>query len=861
MDISSHRLQDASLTLSSESNFDSLRQVSRDHSHSIRTSKLASLRSILPFSQQRAQGTGTLRDVSNQISLSDSVTALKTLFDQRDSCNILPESLTEELYLAWAGVESILDYLEAPAMTDANAIDRAKLLIEQLHIAIERTLNNSTHVDPSRQGMDQCPLLNTVDKLVENSVNWSILLDTKIVSMFANAPRLPLVSKSPSIDEATLLDHVVFDQKPGKISSEFKGIEVYFRGLHQISEVGFWVQRQLLKFYNSADLLEDKCTSLHCMARMADRLSESIMCLKHLNITDYARYRPAISGTSGAGSRQLKFLQSQLEPISREFYDTCKAVLGGSQDQDRKNQAKLILAQPDQYKDLYIHLQALHDFETAYVNFWAQHAILAATTLGIGSKGTQDMEVSSLFRRVEYMLKKSPLLQAVSEFGIECVDQSERLFEHNVDGRRVGHAVAERLNKVEHALIQSQSWSEKSYYHRWFESDAVPDLNEYLHFETFGMGLPVVFALRVVEQTEALRHANGNQSWQHYFTNSVPHFQSTLKNVLGLSDSQYQVTEGANTTEFLFRLMSALPGDNPHIKTTNREFLAADRVFRSCPDQVDFIPVPSREDYLKQVLSGLEQQPDLMFISQVYSNFQWTLSERELRSIVDACQSKTQLVIDITQGLCNLPTSWGKVLQEKPNVFLLGSCIKHARAGEGVGFLVHHPDNQLAMPAASGWTANLAGLSTGQNLTPKGQLAFDPGGQWRGGTPANHAHLELFSQTWDAVFASGETLQSLHGYVQKLTRSFLAGLTEHDVSVISAAQLLNTDQMIRAPDAFSNTLVFKTDKAQQLQEYLAALDIYCDAKTIDGEQYLRLGFGIEHGQAQVNKLIQALSQF
>lgn len=795
---------------------------------------------------------------------------------QADQFQLAPDNLTEELYNAWVGADNLLQVL-TPSGNDYHDILKARLLLQAMNQTILDSISEHNPEQYSALG-------NTQRKLLQNLQQWLDLINSQVLMLFVGNQPDSLAMARLQTQAADLTSRIMLDQKPGHSSAAFKHIEVFFRGIHQMSEVGFWIQRQILKLYNSsASRFENKLLCLHVMARMADRLSEHVMCLKNMDIHAYTQYRPAISGTSGAGSRQLKFLDSQTAPVAQAIYLELQQGLLQSDQTAHQNQAlnqtqtmseiidtiKNVFNQPRVLPQLYAQLTALHDFETAYLNFWAQHAILAATTVGIGNKGTQDMEVAALFRRVEYKLKKSAILQAISQYGLDVVPESPHLYVHDEDGRRIGTAVSERLERMEispnvepthNISIQQPLITEKSPYASWFESQHMPDLNQYLSFETYGMGLPLHFALESVQQSELNRHKLSNAVWQEYFTKTLPAFQNTMKRVLQIDSAAINITEGGNTTEFIFRLLSAFVDSQPIILTTDREFLAADRAFRSGLHQVHFIETDrtSREAFIPTLMNTLDQiKPDLIFISQVYSNSQWSLTFQELQTLIRHIPASSTLVIDITQGLCNVPMPWGQLLEGQSDIMLLGSCIKHARAGEGVGFLVHHKDAMLQTPRQSGWTACLTGLATGTSITSDNQLAFDQNSQWRGGTPANLAHVKLFQQTWDAVFAAGETLASLHDYVQTMIQYFLGEL-EKSAGVLKATDLLNQTQLYRETAFASNTLVFANTAAFTICENLQQAGIGCDAKTINGQTYLRLGFGIEHGKSQIDYLLQAL---
>lgn len=882
-------------------------------------------------------------------------------------------SQEEVTYGAWAHVDSILTILndQSDQLTGVQGLAKSIALLEAIHASIDHSYR---YWQPEQVTLDEQQRMRA--SLADNMKDWIQLFvhhlipafrpndaslpgnDSKFESSGAQADE-PLVKNSDlaltnslGFDYlryreqfkqryGLLMNAMVSDQKSGEASDEFKHVEPIFRGVHQMCEVMFWVQHQLLNAVERQTNATAKSDLLHRASRLYDRLGQHIKLLKQMDLHAYASYRPAISGTSGAGSTQLKQLKLRTHAIERQFKATLDKTfeskhndvgVASSERNQVRDRYQAVITEPEQHPAQYQELSGLTDFITADLMYWSEHASLAAATVGMDNEGTQGMNVAKLFDRSVVRFKHATPLRAIEAAGRTAMVHRTDLI--NADG--IGSAIAERLKTSDSVnLINSESkfdyqprlspdakplssgvvihqqspQSELIYqlpprdtktttlspFHGWFETTRLPDLAHYKRFETFGMGLSVGFAQQCVGEVALRRSVMNNSIWQQYFEQTLPKFEQTVLDLLrcgelrgsdlacgdskvGVSEigssnageNQLKVTEGANNTELLDRVLSALPEERPNILTTANEFLAADRAFaglqRRNPERIELCDAPMA---LLPKLSQLDDNHKfgLIFFSQVYSNSQQSLTADEMSQILDAVPPKVAVLIDITQGFCNVPLDWGALLKGRDNVMLIGSFVKHGRSGEGVGFLVHPPRNPLSDPIRSGWTANLSGLGRANTRDSKGAPAFDPGGEWRGGTPNNIAHVELAIQTWRAVAQAGESVRSLHAYVQSMIGRFMEQLQTNNVEIIGEHNLLEAQRRSANPEVASNALVFETPHAEKISLVLNQKGFGCDSRSMVIKQEhgpsreslrLRLGFGIEHGPVQVDALVKAL---
>lgn len=889
-------------------------------------------------------------------------------------------SQEEVTYGAWAHVDSILTILndQGDQLTGVKGLAKSIALLEAIHASIDHSYR---YWQPEQVTLDEQQRMRAA--LADNMKEWMQLFVHHLIPAFrpddvsfpVNDEQFALsgdvtgelaaensesfvnnsditLTNSLGFDYrhyreqfshryGALIDTIVFDQSTGEASDEFKQVEPLFRGVHQMCEVMFWVQHQLLNAVERQTHPSAKSDLLHRASRLYDRLGQHIKLLKQMDLHAYASYRPAISGTSGAGSTQLKQLKLRTHAIERRFKATLDQtfeskhnhVAAASSERNQvRDRYQAVITEPEQHPTVYRELSGLTDFVTADLMYWSEHASLAAATVGMDNEGTQGMNVAKLFDRSVVRFKHATPLRAIEAAGRTAMAHRTDLI--NADG--IGAAIAERLKAPDSVnLINSESkfdyqprlslgakslssgvvihqqspQSELSYqlpprdtktttlspFHGWFETTRLPDLAHYKRFETFGMGLSVGFAQQCVGEMALRRSIMNNSIWQQYFEQTLPKFEQTVLDLLrcgelrgsdlecgdskvGVSEigssnareNQLKVTEGANNTELLDRVLSALPEDRPNILTTANEFLAADRAFaglqRRNPERIEFCDAPMA---LLPKLSQLDENHKfgLIFFSQVYSNSQQSLTADEMSQILDAVPPKVAVLIDITQGFCNVPLDWGALLKGRDNVMLIGSFVKHGRSGEGVGFLVHPSRNPLSDPIRSGWTANLGGLGRANTRDSKGAPAFDPGGEWRGGTPNNIAHVELAIQTWRAIAQAGESVSSLHDYVQSMIGHFMEQLQANNVEIIGEHNLLEAQRRSANPEVASNALVFETPHAEKISQALNQKGFGCDSRSMLIQQErgssreshrLRLGFGVEHGPVQVDALVQAL---
>lgn len=102
-------------------------------------------------------------------------------------------------------------------------------------------------------------------------------------------------------------------------------------------------------------------------------------------------------------------------------------------------------------------------------------------------------------------------------------------------------------------------------------------------------------------------------------------------------------------------------------------------------------------------------------------------------------------------------------------------------------------------------------------------------------------------------------LKALHSYVQSLVNLFLSQLSLRKAKLIGPHTLLERERRSRFPQSASNAVVFDggTEHAEGLVNCLRkshGIAVDCRKK-----QFVRIGFGVEHGPSQVLKLVEAIT--
>ena len=373
-------------------------------------------------------------------------------------------------------------------------------------------------------------------------------------------------------------------------------------------------------------------------------------------LPQYLRYVPRLAGVSGGNSPLMMPLTSktvQVEVFFASFSDDELAEM------IRSNCVAGQIA------------EAFMDLIDSVSRCWMDHVVTATTTIGItsGTKGTPN---TILVDRVLKRMHSSRLLKALGSL------------------RRPLSGIGVEMEQ----LYDYQSYPLADHYLDLFD-DPGPE------FGSHNVGFqPREYDLARQDFLKQRRHLR-TSIWEHYYSETRPALCRSLASLMDLADtSLVKFGFGSNVTEVLARLVASISIEcdlaSHTVLLAKDEFVTLQRsavslarrgatIQQVSPDQMvevikNRLTIDKIEEKKQDVREGA-----IVFVSLVNSctqkvqNMDWVLDLPE--SVV--------VIIDVTQAIANVVLSDYSIgrLAVRPNVFVIGSLIKHARCGEGLGFM------------------------------------------------------------------------------------------------------------------------------------------------------------------------------
>jgi kynureninase len=353
----------------------------------------------------------------------------------------------------------------------------------------------------------------------------------------------------------------------------------------------------------------------------------------------------------------------------------------------------------------------------------------------------------------------------------------------------------------------------------------------------------------VTEAAQALAWADAarlaDDKWSHVLGDVWPEVSAMLARHLSLPDPGTLVP-APNTFEFVNRLLSCGPLDRPmRVVSTDGEFHSFRRqTERLAEDGIIALTLVATEPFAtfttRLAAAVKAEKPDLVFVSQVFFNSGFALTD--LEALVDQVAAPERLVvIDGYHGFMARPTDLSRIANR---AFYIAGGYKYAMAGEGACFM-HCPPGFAPRPRNTGWYAGFGNLSGVQKGVPYAEdgwrfmgATFDPSGLYR-----LRAVLEwLAREKIDAAL--------VHAHVAALQQRFMAAMSEAPWGIF------NADNLVVPLDnpARGNFLTFQNADASGWYERLHAAGIVTDVR---GDR-LRLGFGLYHSAGDVDRLVERL---
>lgn len=686
-----------------------------------------------------------------------------------------------------------------------------------------------------------------------------------------------------SLHDRNLITDILEHSEDKKLSKKYEHIEPFFKGVHQITEIvldllidytkDIRANIRTLDIYlqvNDYFIKEGQSEKIdylrNLMLMISDcwhLLTNHIYQLSLMDTGSYANYRQTILGTSGAESVRLRTLHKKILTICDDLPFSLS------------NRESLVNALSHKPKDKNLNylLTSIRLLQAATADFWLRHFSLVMNTIGF-VKGSQGLPVSKLLGyATDTMISEHSLVNIIGHVGNYYANFPEA-YEVEIEGktRIVGKNIYHyiRKNYPSNSLYEPNIKTKYEYildcfdlrdlepadssispYSKWFDLEKTIDLQTH----SFGKTLNI-FAESTQKTAERLAKL-GNNYWEIFFSERLNQFKEILLKILKIEDGNYKTNIDSNVSTIIERLISAIKTKECTILTSSQEFIAQKRIFQSkkLNDFWHIIEVnidPDDLDIAAKIVEKYKSSPDigLVFFSQIMSNMQISLSTSEIKFIISQIDTEVPIIIDITQGFCNVSINWGDIIGDHQNVYLVGSCVKYARSTNGLGFLVFPKNGILNKPSLTGWCSYISGLAMSKITDEHGALLYDEDLKWFGGTPANHFSIELFINSWDAILRKKETVESMNQYVQTLHKYLISGLSD-DIKIVG----FKRRKTFPAFNSSCIVLEAPEDRVDRIMENAKKQNIFFDQRK---NLFLRIGAGIHNSKDDMEKLIGLL---
>jgi selenocysteine lyase/cysteine desulfurase len=330
-----------------------------------------------------------------------------------------------------------------------------------------------------------------------------------------------------------------------------------------------------------------------------------------------------------------------------------------------------------------------------------------------------------------------------------------------------------------------------------------------------------------------------DQKWNKIFSEVIPKVKQQISRLLSYSHPE-DIVLAPNTHELICRLLSVFDKPVIHILTTDSEFYSftrqTDRLAETNKVKLTKISLPlnwqEKEIFLSQLKAELKKKPDLFFLSQVFFNSGFALTEQDLLFLFKEKDPHTMMVVDGYHAFAALPFNLN-LFDRK--IFYLGGGYKYAMSGEGIAFMIVPPDHYR--PQNTGWFSEMSLLAKSRSSVveyPFGANAF-----W--GATQDPTPWYRFGSVWDQWEKIKLSVEIIHRHVKELQDFFLRDID------LKHASFLKGDEL------HGHFLTFNF-KSQNDCEHFCKTS-YKDGFIFDSRgSRVRIGFGLYHDIDDIKQL-------
>ena len=332
-----------------------------------------------------------------------------------------------------------------------------------------------------------------------------------------------------------------------------------------------------------------------------------------------------------------------------------------------------------------------------------------------------------------------------------------------------------------------------------------------------------------------------DQKWDHILGEVLDETQGLIAKILNLSHPE-QLAFAQNTHELVSRVLSCFMGqDKIKVLTTKSEFHSFKRQINRLKEYSNFeVTVIDNEveSFEDDLLSNINDDLDLIFISHVFYNSGKVISNSLIENIIDKKNKKTIFCLDGYHSFCAVPTDLSAFEGE---IFYMAGGYKYAQAGEGMCFLTI-PKGCKLRPAFTGWFASFESLEKDSD-----NVEYSDSGFRFWGATQDLTALYRFNAVWKQFFDMDLDIEKIHAYIQSLQTQFLNNLQIKDL-------FLETE--LNKTGHFLTLKCKNSDQAHEVHTWLKNKGFLTDVR----EERLRFGFGLYLTQENIESVQSLLNQ-